>query len=52
MFYCAHDPSLALLLAGEDGRTPETAPAPAAVQAIMIGILALNAAALLMIALA
>ena len=52
MFYCAHDPGLALLLAEEDGRLPEPATPPATVRAIMILILTLNAAALLMIALA
>ena len=52
MFYCAHDPGLALLLAGEDGRTHEPAAAPATIRAIIFLILALNAAALLMIGLA
>jgi hypothetical protein len=51
MFYCAHDPGLALLLAEEQGKTDETAASPVFIRIIMIGILAVNAAALGMIAL-
>jgi hypothetical protein len=51
MFYCAHDPGLALLLAEEQGQPDETVPAPVFVRIIMIGVLAVNAATLGLIAL-
>ncbi len=50
MLYCAHDPGLALLMAGEDGPYDQAAP-PVLVRIIMIGILAMNLAALTIIAL-
>lgn len=52
MFYCAHDPGLALLLAEDRGMPDETAASPVLIRIIMIGILAVNAAALGIIALA
>jgi len=52
MFYCAHDPGLALLLAEEQGHPDQTAASPVFIRIIMIGILAVNAVALGMIALA
>jgi len=50
MFYCAHDPGLALLLAEDQGQPDDTTASPAFVRIIMIGILAVNAAALAIIA--
>ena len=50
MFYCAHDPGLALLLAEDQGQPDETAASPVFLRIIMIGILAVNAAALVIIA--
>lgn len=46
MFYCAHDPGLALLLAEQDDSADQTSASPSLVRAIMVSILALNAAAL------
>jgi hypothetical protein len=51
MFYCAHDPGLALLLAEDQGQPDETAASPVVLRIIMIGILAVNAVALGIIAL-
>ncbi len=50
MFYCAHDPGLALLLAEDQGQPDQTAASPAFIRVIMIGILAVNAVALAIIA--
>ena len=50
MFYCAHDPGLALLLAEDQGQPDETAASPVFLRIIMIGILAVNAAVLAIIA--
>jgi hypothetical protein len=52
MFCCAHDPGLALLLAEDQGQSDETPAPPVVLRIIMIGILAVNAAALGIIALA
>ena len=52
MFSCAHDPGLALLLAKDRGLPDETPAPPVFIRIIMIGILAVNAAALGIIALA
>jgi hypothetical protein len=52
MFTCAHDPGLALLLAEYQGQPDETPAPPVFIRIIMIGILAVNAAALGSIALA
>jgi hypothetical protein len=52
MFYCAHDPGLALLLAEDQGQPEETAVSPVVLRILMIGILAVNAVALGVIALA
>jgi hypothetical protein len=51
MFYCAHDPGLALLLAEVQGQPDQTAASPVFIRIIMIGILAVNATALAIIAL-
>ena len=51
MFSCAHDPGLALLLAEDQGPLDETAALPVVLCIIMIGILAVNAVALGIIAL-
>ena len=52
MFCCAHDHGLALLLAEDQGQPDETPAPPVVLRIIMIGILAVNAAALGIIALA
>jgi hypothetical protein len=52
VFYCAHDPGLALLLAEDHGQPDQTAASPVFIRIIVIGILAVNAAALGLIALA
>ncbi len=52
MFSCAHDPGLALLLAEDHGQPDQTAASPVFIRIIVIGILAVNAAALGIIALA
>jgi hypothetical protein len=52
MFTCAHDPGLALLLAEDQGPLDESTASPAFIRIIMIGILAVNAVALGIIALA
>jgi len=46
MFTCAHDPGLALLLAEDQGQPDETPALPVFIRIIMIGLLAVNAAAL------
>jgi hypothetical protein len=51
MFCCAHDPGLALLLAEDQGQPDETPALPVVLCIIMIGILAVNAVALGIIAL-
>jgi len=51
MFTCAHDPGLALLLAEDQGQPDETPASPVFIRIIMIGILAVNAVALAIIAL-
>jgi hypothetical protein len=51
VFCCAHDPGLALLLAEDQGQSDQTAPPPVLIRIIMIGILAVNASALVIIAL-
>ncbi|MCA3511352.1 MAG: hypothetical protein IOC80_10995 [Rhodobacter sp.] len=51
MFFCAHDPGLALLLAEDQGQYDQTDPPPVFIRIIMIGILAVNASALAIIAL-
>jgi hypothetical protein len=51
MFTCAHDPGLALLLAEDKSQPDETPALPVFIRIIMIGILAVNAAALAIIAL-
>ena len=51
MFCCAHDPGLAMLLAEDQGQPDATPASPVFIRIIMIGILAVNAAALAIIAL-
>ena len=52
MFYCAHDPGLALRLTEDQDQTDQTAAAPVFIRIFMIGILAVTVASLGIISLA